>query len=308
MRTVPLSRNIGVEITGINLKKPVDPDTRGELQSLIDRHHLLSFPGQGLSVDEQVAFMELFGPKTDEAGRGVFHGYVSNRRLDSGVHHEAALPWHSDNAWSPAPTHYIALGGQHVVGDLAPTRFASGVRAARVLPAELRAQVQGLRTINMADLSPAGEEIPRSRRLMPETRRVLAEVPQDEYYFPRTTYPVIWTHPRTGEELLFVHEDMSVRIEGRDAEESEAIFTPLFAILYDDAHTFEHHWRQDDLVIWDNIALQHGRPAFHGGAGERTLLRTTINPAQELYLTHGRRVADFAKKRLAETEAARNVQ
>jgi taurine dioxygenase len=308
MRIVPLTRDIGVEITDIDLKSAVDAGTRGELQSLIDRHHLLSFPGQGLSVDEQVAFIELFGPKTDEAGRGVYHGYVSNRRADSGVHHEAALPWHSDNAWSPAPTHYIALGGEHVVGDLAPTRFASTARAARALPAELRREVQGLRTIIMTDLSPGEKEVPRSRRLRPETRRVWAELPQDEYYFPRTAYPVIWTHPRTGQELLFVNEDTSVRIEGCDMQQSEAIFTKLFAVLYDEAHVYEHHWRQDDLVLWDNLALQHGRRAFHGMAGERTLVRTTINPAQDLYLTHGRVVADFAKKRLAEREMAGSVQ
>ena len=39
--------------------------------------------------------------------------------------------------------------------------------------------------------------------------------------------------------------------------------TQLFAILYDEANVYHHHWRQDDLVIWDNIALQHGRPADH---------------------------------------------
>ena len=76
---------------------------------------------------------------------------------------------------------------------------------------------------------------------------------------------------------------------------SDVVYQALFPIIYDPAHVYDHHWQQDDLILWDNIALQHGRPAFHGVAGERTLLRTTVNPAKEEYLRHARRVADFGE-------------
>ncbi len=297
----PLSSDIGVEITGIDLKLPMPPETYQFLQDLIDRHHLLSFPGQGLSVDQQVEFTSAFGPKTDEGGRGIHHGFISNRRADSGVHADEALMWHSDNSWSPAPTHYIALGGHEVVGELSPTLFASTARAARTLPVSLREAVKDLRTINLTNLSPAPEgEMPRSQKPIPTKRVVWPEIPADDYYFPRTLYPVLWKHPRTGEELLFVNEDMSVRLEGLDVEESERLYAELFKVLYDQRFVYEHVWRQDDLVLWDNLALQHGRRAFHGVPGVRTLIRTTINPAQDLYLEHGRRVADFAKMRLGQ--------
>ena len=34
----------------------------------------------------------------------------------------------------------------------------------------------------------------------------------------------------------------------------------LFDHLYAPANVYRHRWRNGDLVIWDNIALQHARP------------------------------------------------
>jgi taurine dioxygenase len=291
----PLSDAIGVEISGIDLREPLTNSQVSELRDLLDRHHLISFPGQGLSPEEQIAFTSQFGPVTSDGDGDQLYGYISNQRMDSGVHADSALLWHSDNGWSPAPTYYIALGGSRVVGRLAPTSFANSVRAAQLLPPQLRARIAGLKTINVADLAPLPEgDVPPSQKLLSEVRRV-RQIPEDDYYYPRWSYPLIWQHPRTGAELLPVYEDFSVCIEGMTPFESEEIYTQLFAILYDEANVYHHHWRQDDLVIWDNIALQHGRPAFKGANGERTLLRTTINPDKESYLRHARRVADFGE-------------
>jgi hypothetical protein len=46
----------------------------------------------------------------------------------------------------------------------------------------------------------------------------------------------------------------------------------LFALLYRPDNVYEHHWREGDLVFWDNLALQHGRPPLTQ-PGERTLRR-----------------------------------
>jgi taurine dioxygenase len=56
--------------------------------------------------------------------------------------------------------------------------------------------------------------------------------------------------------------------------ESDALLEELFAVLYDPAHIYDHHWRAGDLVIWDNLAVQHARAAF--GTAPRTLQRVSI--------------------------------
>ena len=69
---------------------------------------------------------------------------------------------------------------------------------------------------------------------------------------------------------------MTHGIDGLDNDESEALLEELFQHLYRPENVVEHHWRERDLVIWDNIALQHGRDEI--GPSGRRLRRVTVNP------------------------------
>lgn len=296
-----LSPHIGVEITGVDPRQLLSRDEVQELQALINRYQLLAFRGQEMSVEEQIKFTENFGQIEDESGVGLERSqrycYVSNVRKDGATHPEAPLLWHSDNMWSPVPTPYIVLYGAEIKGELAATRFASAVRASQILPSDLRQEIEGLRTVNMSDLSlqEGGKDSLRVDREMPETRRKVRELPEDEYYYPRTPYPVLWKHPRTGDEMLTVQEDISVQIEGKTPEESEEVYQRLFDVLYDEGNVYDHDWQQNDLVLFDNIALQHGRKGFHGKPGVRTLRRTVINPQQKEYFEHAPRVRELGE-------------
>ena len=46
-------------------------------------------------------------------------------------------------------------------------------------------------------------------------------------------------------------------------------------MLYDQSNCYEHNWAVGDVVLWDNVALHHGRPGFPATAA-RTLQRVTI--------------------------------
>jgi alpha-ketoglutarate-dependent taurine dioxygenase len=43
-----------------------------------------------------------------------------------------------------------------------------------------------------------------------------------------------------------------------------------------DANAYEHEWREGDLVVWDNLALQHSRRAIPLSRGERTFRRVAV--------------------------------
>jgi taurine dioxygenase len=62
--------------------------------------------------------------------------------------------------------------------------------------------------------------------------------------------------------VLYVTELQTDSIVGLEPEESEEILAALFAHLYQSGNVLEHRWRVGDLVIWDNVSLQHGRPAM----------------------------------------------
>ena len=67
----------------------------------------------------------------------------------------------------------------------------------------------------------------------------------------------------------------SDRILDVSEAESESLLADLFAVLYDPANVMEHHWNVGDLVLWDNVALHHGRPDFPADEA-RTLQRVTL--------------------------------
>ena len=78
----------------------------------------------------------------------------------------------------------------------------------------------------------------------------------------------------------------SARGEGRRAyygryiaktveEESRDLLRAVFDHLYRPESVYEHFWRNGDIVIWDNIALQHMRGSLKN-CGRRILQRAIV--------------------------------
>ena len=59
-------------------------------------------------------------------------------------------------------------------------------------------------------------------------------------------------------------------------DESEALLQELFSTLYADDNVYTHTWQNNDIIIWDNLALQHSRPVDMGSA-PRHLRRQSLD-------------------------------
>jgi len=59
LRIRPLSPALGVEITDFDAGAPLDPDERDALLRAYDEQHLLVFPDQDISDDEQERFAKI---------------------------------------------------------------------------------------------------------------------------------------------------------------------------------------------------------------------------------------------------------
>src|SRR6266568_1215010 len=64
-------------------------------------------------------------------------------------------------------------------------------------------------------------------------------------------------HRVTGEELLSLSEQQTSHIEGMSEPESDVVFAEIISFQYGEANRYTHHWQVHDLLIWDDIALQH---------------------------------------------------
>ena len=216
------------------------------------------FRGQQLSGERQVEVLSWFGPVLAEK-MGAY-GYVSNV-IEGAVVPEGGLSFHSDFAFTPDPLEGISLHAIAVPASGAPTRFADAVRVVDRLSADLRARLERARILNVFDFGAPADGRMRVADLAPGS--------------PSCVHDAIGRHRITGEPVVLAGEMHTDCVLGMGPDESEALLDELFAHLYAPDNVYEHEWAVGDLVIWDNLALQHGRPAFPDDE-ERTLQRVVL--------------------------------
>ncbi len=244
----------GVEVD-IDLSKPIDDETIAELKALYDRHYLVVFRNQSLSHEAQIEFISQFGPLLSTQGDGV--GYISNK-AGAGSLGDGPLAFHSDLAFSPEPFLGISLHAVDVEEEKSSTRYISAVDGYRRLNDAQKRRLEGLHALHVfaVDMTGANTE----------------DIPDG---LPRHVHPLVMKHPRTGDLILYAALNQIARIVELPADESRALIDELFAHQYDDQLVYEHRWRKGDLVLWDNLALQHGRGDI-AKAGTRTLQRVVL--------------------------------
>jgi taurine dioxygenase len=271
----------------VDLRHPLDPLQQRDLREVFAARHLLLFREQDISFEDQARVVGYLGP--------VLAGgpeWVSNVR-ENGLVPEGALLFHSDFIFTAQPSLGLCLYATEVSPGGSPTNFADAVGAAGRLPSALRARVRGRRALNVFDLSDQrGDTRFREATLGPETP-----------LSPRYAHPVLMRHPTSGQELLSVNQMQTDRIIGLEARESEETLEALWALLYAPENTYSHQWRVGDLVLWDNIAVQHGRPAPPAGV-PRTMRRVTMAEHSVFDLVPGF-VEARAARREDEARAAR---
>jgi taurine dioxygenase len=247
----------GSKVEG-DLSAPLSEPDETLLKSLMRRDGLVVARGQRLSLQRQMEILSLFGPVL---GSRATLNYVAP---DDGVLGAGPLAYHSDLAFAPQPFDFISLHAVDVEDGQTCTRFVSGGRAYDRLSESQRLRLEGL-TAAAVSSSAAG-------------RRVGYRVPAKAIRYDREA---VLAHPATGRPVLYVNEGQTARFNELDEAESDNLLSELFEVLYAPDAVYEHAWRTGDLVIWDNILLQHGRPALDGVV--RRKLQRVVVAERSLY-------------------------
>jgi taurine dioxygenase len=173
------------------------------------------------------------------------------------------LTFHTDAMWSDNPFALISLYGVRVADAATPTMFASAAHAWTTLPGRLRDRVDQLHVVHgEGQIRDDGDHYAVHPGELDRTH----------------TTPVGASHPRTGSTLLYVSEQQTREVVELPRAESEALLAELRAHLYSHANTYEHRWRPRDLVVWDNLAVQHARSDVELGGPVRTLRKCVVPP------------------------------
>jgi alpha-ketoglutarate-dependent taurine dioxygenase len=259
----------GVEVSGLEPRTPLDAETLRELRGLFDKYGLVLIRDLDIDLNFQTYLSwnligrEMPSDPAAAAPRGDRGGYyVSNREPDSGAPFGRLL-YHSDAMWRDDASELLSLYGVEVEEPSTPTMFVSAAHGWRTLPADLRARVEERSAEH-------GHDATYNDRGGGDGEVLVAKFDSDE----RVRLPIGHRHPRTGETLLYVCQQFTLGVADMAKADSEALLEELFRHLYKPENTYAHQWRKGDLVLWDNLALQHARPNVKVEGPARTLRKT----------------------------------
>jgi taurine dioxygenase len=267
-----LTPSIGSEVIGLDPGARLDRDTVAVLRDVFDDRGVLVFREVDLDRTQQYRLATILRNvqwTEDDIALGAAsqdNYWISNRVENAGAPFGRLL-FHSDGMWSDQPFEVLSLYGVEVESPTSPTLFASSTHAWELLPDALRRRVEDLRAVHVA----GPDQFHPSRR---ERCRDASWVVREGA--PIVVAPIKKIHPRTGKPVLFVAENHTDEIVGLSTGESDDLVDEMYAYLYGPENVYEHVWRERDLVLWDNIGVQHARPGLELDGPARSLRKVGV--------------------------------
>jgi len=269
---VPLTKHIGAEIRGIDLRNKPDEDTvRAIYQAWLD-HLVLIFPGQQLSQEDLIRATGFFGemgtlsrpPKYFPKGYSkLLPGImmISNIRENGepiGALPDGEMMFHHDMIHAEIPSKATLLYSMEIPSTGGNTLFASGYAAYDTLDPAIRDRLEGKKALHHYNYG---------------TTIKGGSMGTDA--FAEWVHPVFRTHEDTARKAVYVNRLMTVKVLDMPEDESERLLNAVFDHAEKREFVYEHVWRVGDLLLWDNRCSSHARTDFPS-TERRLMLRTTV--------------------------------
>ncbi len=258
----------GAEITGVDLTRPLEPQTVQALRAAHAEHGVLVFPRQKISAEDLKRFGRYFG-------RLTVHPFSTNAadapELIVYDQKEGNPPpptdiWHSDETFRETPPMGTALCAKIIPAIGGDTAFCNMGAAFESLSDKMQHYISGLEAVH--DFKPF-------KTLFAATEEGWRKLRQFEELYRPVTHPVVRVHPVTGRHVVFVNPQFTLFIKGMEENESRALLEQLFRLTASLEHQYRHRWEPDMLVFWDNRLVMHA--AVHDYYPQRRLMeRVTI--------------------------------
>jgi len=270
----PRPNGIGADVAGADFSQPFTADAVATLYEAVARYRVLFFHGQHIDSATHIARARQFGEleihpfAREKAGRVIFSdpnepALVVVESLPGKP--SVAEKWHSDVTFMTTPALGSMLRMTHRPERGGNTRWA-----------DMAAAYQGLddRTRHLIDDAVAVHDWHLFRRNMvglPEEERRMEDM---RAQMPPVEHPVVRTHPLTGERLIYVNRNFTLRIKGMSDEDSARLLEHLYVQAENPDYHAELAWEVGDIAFWDNRITQHS--VMGDVVGHRRLERVSI--------------------------------
>jgi alpha-ketoglutarate-dependent taurine dioxygenase len=280
MKITPLSEHIGAEVTGIDLRNPVDDETRRRLNEAVVEHIVMVIRDQDLTPAQFLAAASLFGEaETGTAQKRVVPELpvfqLSSRDIDKlGVRKRTGAFWHTDATQKVCPPNFTTLYPVELPASGGGGTAIANMRAGyNVLPDEMKQRIDSMKTVN------------RLVGSVPAKKPDIYGGTQDQADLQKTMtpaiHPLVRIHPVNKSKVLYFNPIKVENIIGMTPEESHDLLDELLEMAVRPEFIYEHNWRMGDMLIWDNRSAMH--KAGHRKEGHvydpndhRTLNRITL--------------------------------
>jgi len=275
----PLHPLFAGEAGPIELRRVADADTLAAIRAGMDRHAVLVFRDQPFTDEEHLAFAQrLDGTLHTKLGSAAIQknrfgnealGDISNLDPDGeiltpGDRRRAYVLgnrlWHTDASFQDPPGRYSMLHAKVIPPVGADTEYADMRAAWDALPADRKAQLEGLRVHH---------SIAYSRQTLG-----FEFSQQEEDALRGAVHPLVRTLPRSGRRALYLASHAS-RVIDWPVPEGRLLLRDLIEHATQRDFVYRHRWRVGDLVIWDNRCTMHRATPFEDAKYRRELRRVT---------------------------------
>ena len=277
-----LNANLGAEVSGVDLRAPLNGETVRKLEAGMRDHKVLLFKGQPLSAASLAQFGRHFGELQAHVQKRYQHAevpevvWMTNRNADGSFDEVGAARgsavhtrdgWHSDMAFDPKPAKFTILHAIDVPSTGGNTCFANTELVYNLLDQAFRERLIGLH----ADFAYGGSATNDRNQLAANALSAADKAASV------AVHPVVSAHPETGKPAVFISPYTTCGIRDITATEEQTIYATVYPIMDSAAVRWEHVWSAGDTIMWENRSgLMHSGRLDYPRSEARTFIRTTV--------------------------------
>jgi len=274
MKITKIKDHIGAEVTGIDLRQPIDAETRKRLYDAVVENVCLVIRDQHLTPAEYQKAAELFGELMEDQNRMyLVDGLPLVSVLDNRFKDSKGGPakvgknatWHTDHTNQERPPKFTMLYPVALPDHGGGTSVANMRDAYEALPEDWKQKITPMKTENT---------LISSARFKISNPDVLKA--QQEAKVPPTVQPLVRTHPDTGTKAIWFHKSKTERIIGMEPEETQDFLDELLKVAIKPEFAYVHEYKLGDMLIIDNRAAMHKAGFDYDHSQHRRLYRILV--------------------------------
>ena len=274
LKITRIKQHIGAIVTGIDLREPIDEDTRQRLYDAAVDNVVLIIRGQNFTPAQYQAAAELFGElMEDQNRRYLVDGHplisvLSNRHTDSQGNPAkvgANSTWHTDHTNQECPPKFTMLYAVEVPDKGGATRVCNTRAAYEALPEDLKRKITGMKTANT---------LISSARFKIANPDILKD--QLESKTPPMIHPLVRTHPERGTKAVWFHKSKTENILGMTPEDTQEFLQALTDRVTQEEFCYAHEYRKGDMLIIDDRSSLHKAGFDYDHSQHRLLYRALV--------------------------------